>query len=216
MNRRRDRIAAALDGEREIGDRLVAVDQPKPDAAAKFVLCGIAHVVFTASTNVDRSSPSQQIKVRTANKISDRFKAVRSELNLTQQGLAQMLLLSRNYIAQIEMGAREPTVRVVNALEQLVDQRRAQSTNHPASSEGLKTGDKRNRVDAPSVRYSGGVASRIPQRRAPSTRADCEDYFRSLLDAADLGDDPNAFPVIHDRLKKEFPLTEWVPPKKDT
>ena len=151
----------------------------------------------------------------TANKISDRFRAVRSELKLTQQQLAQALLLSRNYIAQIEMGAREPTVRVVNALEQLVDRQRARSTNHPAREEGLKAGDKRHRIEEPQLAYSGGVASRIPQRRAPSTRADCEDYFRSLLDAADLGDDPNAFPVIHDRLKKEFPLTEWGTPKND-
>lgn len=66
------------------------------------------------------------------------------------------------------------------------------------------------------VRVSGDgpqtmVASRIsPAPGAPSSRADCEVYFAELLDEAERSGNPNAFPVIHDRLKKKFPLSEWA------
>jgi len=38
--------------------------------------------------------------------------------------------------------------------------------------------------------------------------------MQQLFDAAESSDNPNAWPVIHDRLKKKFPLEEWD--EKDT
>ena len=61
------------------------------------------------------------------------------------------------------------------------------------------------------------VASRISSAPgAPSTRADCEVYFAELLDAAERSGNPNAFPVIHDRLQKKFELTEWKVKNENT
>lgn len=54
------------------------------------------------------------------------------------------------------------------------------------------------------------VASRIPpEARSPSTRADVEHYMKILIEAAENSGNPNAWPVIYDRLKKRFPLDEW-------
>lgn len=80
----------------------------------------------------------------------------------------------------------------------------------------LRKGDKGHRAEEGPQDNMGRVASRIPQQRAPSTRQDCEAYVRQLLDAAEMSEDPNAWPVIHDRLKKQFPLAEWeAPPQGD-
>lgn len=53
------------------------------------------------------------------------------------------------------------------------------------------------------------VASRFPQRREPSNRADCLAYVLQLLDAAEASGNPDNFPAIMARLKKQFPLDEW-------
>lgn len=53
------------------------------------------------------------------------------------------------------------------------------------------------------------VASRIPQQRLPSTRADCEAYVQQLFNRVEVSDNPNAFPFIYERLIREFPLAEW-------
>lgn len=56
----------------------------------------------------------------------------------------------------------------------------------------------------------GRVASRLPlDSRSPSTRADVQDYLQQLFEAAEQSGNPNAWPIIHDRLKKRFPLNEW-------
>ena len=69
------------------------------------------------STHVDLINIRQQRKVDSVNNIAGRFKAVRKLLGLTQQGLADELLMSRNYIAKIEAGIQEPGPRVLVALE---------------------------------------------------------------------------------------------------
>jgi DNA-binding XRE family transcriptional regulator len=56
------------------------------------------------------------------------------------------------------------------------------------------------------------VASRFADRKSPATRKDCENYFQALMTAAEISDDPNAWPVILHRLRREFPLDEWGPP----
>ncbi len=78
----------------------------------------------------------------------------------------------------------------------------------------LNSGDSRDPAVEESAANYGQVASRIPQQRTPSTRADCEAYVQRLLDLAEQSDNPNAFPVIHDRLRKKFPLDEWEPPPR--
>lgn len=53
------------------------------------------------------------------------------------------------------------------------------------------------------------VASNLIPKREPSSRADCDKYFAALLDAAERSGNPDAFPVLHNRLRREFPLEEW-------
>lgn len=80
----------------------------------------------------------------------------------------------------------------------------------------LKSGEKTHQVREDAAATHAQVASRIPLQRAPSTRVDCEDYVLQLFNAAEMSDDPNKWPVIHDRLKKKFPLDEWKnEPEKD-
>lgn len=163
----------------------------------------------------------------TANKFIAHFRSARSELGLTQEGLGQALMLSRNYIAQIETGKREPSIRVCSALDALVDKKRAQSTSPQSKSSSL-TGEVISPQNAVRAKdhgvvsrqegrslHSGPLNSRMVASRmhtppgAPSARADCELYLAELLDAAERSGNPNAFPVIHDRLKKKFPIAEW-------
>lgn len=54
------------------------------------------------------------------------------------------------------------------------------------------------------------VAARFSSdRKAPLTQHDCESYFQKLMRTASEAQDPNAWPVIYYRLKREFPLDEW-------
>jgi transcriptional regulator with XRE-family HTH domain len=75
----------------------------------------------------------------------------------------------------------------------------------------LKAGVFVERDDMPESAKTERVASRFSDRKSPATRKDCETYFQALMTAAEISDDPNAFPVILHRLRKEFPLDEWPP-----
>lgn len=141
----------------------------------------------------------------------DLSRALRRALGgITQAGLAAKLLVSRNYISQIEAGLKIPSPRLVAQMERML----TESTTQVSKTAALKSGGRAGAVEEAKVASYGGVASRIPQKRQPSTRQDCEDYFRQLMDRADLSDNPNAFPVIHDRLRKHFPLDEWDSPSE--
>lgn len=60
------------------------------------------------------------------------------------------------------------------------------------------------------------VASRLtPTPGAPSSRADCEKLFADLLDAAERTGNPNAFPVVHDWLRNNFPAHLRGEPKTE-
>lgn len=59
------------------------------------------------------------------------------------------------------------------------------------------------------------MAPNVSPHRKPSSRVDCEDYFNKLLDAAEESGEPNAFPVIHDRLRKLLPIHEWETPQTE-
>lgn len=73
------------------------------------------------STNVDLFHWST-LKVEKINKYAARFRQVREELDLTQQQLAERLLLTRNFIAKIESGVAEPSARTLSNLETLLHQ----------------------------------------------------------------------------------------------
>jgi transcriptional regulator with XRE-family HTH domain len=74
-------------------------------------------------------------KVDKKNIIPDRFREIRTLLGgLTQQQLADRLALSRNYIAKIESGKKEPSTRVLRSLEDLL---RVHSV-HPKSTMGAE------------------------------------------------------------------------------
>jgi len=151
-----------------------------------------------------------------AHKVSndaDLSRSVRERLHFTQAELAAHVLVSRNYISQIEAGLKIPSKRLrVVFKDLLAESALLAEKGKPYAGAHLKTGGISGRVEEQHAVGSDAVASRLPQKREPSTRADCEAYFAKLMDAADLSDDPNAFPVILHRLKKEFPLDEWNPP----
>lgn len=46
--------------------------------------------------------------------MKDRFKELRKELNVTQQEFADKLNISRNFVAQIEMGSKVPSDRTID------------------------------------------------------------------------------------------------------
>ena len=46
--------------------------------------------------------------------MKDRFKELRKELNVTQQEFADKLKISRNIVAQIEMGSKVPSDRTID------------------------------------------------------------------------------------------------------
>lgn len=46
--------------------------------------------------------------------MKDRFKELRKELNVTQQKFADKLKISRNFVAQIEMGSKVPSDRTID------------------------------------------------------------------------------------------------------
>ena len=46
--------------------------------------------------------------------MKDRFKELRKELNVTQQEFADKLKISRNFVAQIEMGSKVPSDQTID------------------------------------------------------------------------------------------------------
>lgn len=124
--------------------------------------------------------------------------------------MASELRVSEHWYSKLVNRHRVPSGDLLLRLDELLRRRNIPSANFELVH--LKSGDLAGRVEESQAAYSGAVASRIPQKREPSTRADCESYFARLMDAAELSDDPNAFPVILHRLKKDFPLDEWCAP----
>lgn len=148
-------------------------------------------------------------KVDPVHTYAARFREVRRHLGLTQKQMAGRLFVSQNYVAQIESGRKKaPSAQLLAALESL--RRKHDSGNSQSIRAGLKTGGKAGTLEEPRDVSYGQVASRIPpDQRKPSTRAECEAYFATLMERAEASGNANAFPVVHDRLKKKFPLDEW-------
>jgi len=143
----------------------------------------------------------------------DRIKEVQRQLDLTNRQMAVELRVSEFWYSKIVNGHRPASDDLLLRLDDLMRRKNIVVGTSPAITDHLKLGGKLATVEeAPGDRYKA-VASRLSQQRIPSTRLDCEDYVRQLLDAAEASDNPNAWPVIHDRLLKKFPLVEWEPAK---
>lgn len=128
--------------------------------------------------------------------------------------MAAQLGITREWLSRLETGGAQ--------VQELLQFKITRIENENLVHSHLKSGGIVGRQAGPRSASSDAVASRLPQKREPSTRADCERYFQQLMDTADLSDDANAFPVILHRLKKRFPLDEWtsgnppVEPERDT
>ena len=44
----------------------------------------------------------------------------------------------------------------------------------------------------------------------PSTKEDCEEYIRLYFAAALKNGDPNNFPAIMQKLRRQFPMDDWL------
>jgi len=144
---------------------------------------------------------------------TDRLIAVQTELRLSNREMAAELRVSEHWYSKLVNRHRTPSEDLVLRLDEMLRRRNLSGSKFELTH--LKTGGLASRVAETVAPYSGAVASRLPQKREPSTRADCEGYFSQLMDAADLSDDPNAWPVILHRLKKQFPLDEWSSPPSE-
>ena len=52
-------------------------------------------------------------------KVSEKIKTIRSEMQLSQRGLARILYISRGYISDLEKGHRNPSVKVLKRIDKL-------------------------------------------------------------------------------------------------
>jgi len=130
-------------------------------------------------------------------------------MKLNQAAMAERLGITREWYSRLETGGPAVTELLQIKIEKL----EKENSGHIAPR--LKTGAKVGALEEPADDTYGRVASRLPQdQRKPSTRAECEAYFATLMERAEASDNPNAFPVIHDRLRKKFPLDEWEEEKK--
>ncbi|HEX2862171.1 MAG TPA: hypothetical protein VHN79_11050, partial [Lacunisphaera sp.] len=111
--------------------------------------------------------------------------------------------------SKLERGKEEPSERVRLKVEKIEREQGIHISDPRFTSPRLKVGELPiSATGEPPDRY-GAVALLKPQQRAPSTRADCEIFVQHLLDAAEASGDPNAWPVILHRLKKQFSFDEW-------
>ncbi|MBA4136749.1 MAG: hypothetical protein C0518_05480 [Opitutus sp.] len=144
---------------------------------------------------------------------ADRLKRLRATLQLSQDEMAERLGVSRVWLSYLENAQREVNELLQIKIERLEKVAGVDSEHvNPVDEKRLNLGEKARGVEETRSDIYGVVASRFTDRKSPSTRKDCEDYFTQLMDAADLAENPNAFPVLFERLKRQFPLDEWPPP----
>jgi hypothetical protein len=141
----------------------------------------------------------------------ERLQGAQKLLDMSSRQLAGELRVSEFWLSKVFNGHKPASDDLMLRLDDLLRRRKLVLDTNPKSG-----GRRAAAVEEPGGRYDT-VASRIPQQRTPSTRMDCETYVRELLDAAEASNDPNAWPVILHRLRRDFPLTEWPPsPPEDT
>lgn len=123
------------------------------------------------------------------------LKAARERLGLNKKDMARLLELTPEWYGIIESGKKPISRDTAVRLELLIRNRLEPSSSQSRSEESQAS--------------FGVVKSLLKYPKEPSDRSDCERYFQQLMDAAEASDNPNVFPVIHDRLQKQFPLHEW-------
>lgn len=121
------------------------------------------------------------------------LEATRAKLGLNKKQMAARLEISPEWYGMIVSGKR-PVTRDVMLRHDDVLRREIEFSSGLADSHQA------------AVRSGAREPVGYPH---PSTRADCQIYFQALIEAAAGSGNPNAFPVIHDRLLKLFPLSEW-------
>jgi transcriptional regulator with XRE-family HTH domain len=151
----------------------------------------MASFVFAGSTNVEQANTSQHIIVEKTNTHSERFREIRKLLGLTQQQLADRLLITRNYVAQIESGfKKEPSARVLRDLELLsIDQ----ANGLPVRNVDQVKGDKPDGIPV-----KGNVAAGVLLRR-----------FQRLLNTA--GSNPQRLAWIAEQMDQHLEVPgKWT------
>lgn len=121
VDRDRNRVAPPPDLPGQLGHAYVVLREPDPHSAAKFFLCSWRHWILTQSTVVDRELACQHpLAKKVSNVAGEISKQIRDRMKWSQALLAERLQISRNYVALIESGAKKPSVRLLNQLEQLL------------------------------------------------------------------------------------------------
>lgn len=135
---------------------------------------------------------------------NEQLKLLRNRLGLNQVEMAERLGITREWLSKLETGDRAVSELVQLKLDALAKENSRHAAARLNSGVLPATASEKNAV------LGGEVASRLPpESRSPSTRSDVQAYIQQLLEAAESSGNPNAWPVIHDRLKKRFPLDEW-------
>jgi len=123
------------------------------------------------------------------------LKATRTRLGLNKKDMARRLELTPEWYGMLERGKKPLSKDIRLRLEHLIRHQ-------------LESSSSISRLEESQASF-GVVKSLLNTPKEPSNRGDCERYFQRLLDAAEESDNPNAYPVIYDRLQKKFPLDEW-------
>lgn len=126
------------------------------------------------------------------------LEATRFKMQLSKKRMAALLKISPEWYGKIVSGKKEVSNDVMLRHSVLL-MGNLDLDSSPAGGNELKK---------PVLVHSPG-AGKAELMDGPSTREDCEMYFLAIIQAASTSGNPNAFPVIHDRLTKQFPLSEW-------
>ena len=112
--------------------------------------------------------------------IADRVKKLRLAADMTQAEFAERLMISRDYLSQIE-GGREPSSRLAMQID-LIERLGLDAI-------GVRT-DAADKVGTVGMLKEDGPT--YGQTTRPATRADCEALFKQFMAAAEK--DPNGIP----------------------
>ena len=183
--------------------------------------------MLTWSTTVDQSKHVARKKVNKVSNAADLSRALRRALGDKTQGeLAAVLLVSRNYISQIEAGLKTPSERLEAEMRRLL----TESTEAPKVSmaeetvEGITT-QKNLYAAGETSRHGMGVSHHKgvskermtiePRFSVPArdpNEEDCRRYFEEFLSLAK--NHPGGIAWTWRELKKNFPLDEFDPKPK--
>lgn len=141
----------------------------------------------------------------------DRFRLVRSHLDLDQDQMGRKLGVSREWVSKLERGKEEPSFEMQTKLERMESEVGLRKSEPLLPSGKTRRGEPlvQEGPSASSPRYGLADPDLGAAGRPMPTRKDCEDLLRRVLDAAQGEGSPENIPVIFHRLKKQFPMEEW-------